>query len=104
MNGLTDDQVRFEVKCHTDSANIDEAVSYVVNYMEARKAPHTYELLDSDRKIKRNVKFEDDSSECDESDSDIRDELRLRFKKRKRSVRKVAKIGKRSENTDKVRY
>ena len=40
LNGLADDQARFEVEYHKDPTHIDEAISHVVNYMEARKAPN----------------------------------------------------------------
>ena len=56
LNGLTDDQARFEVEYHNDPSNIDEAVSHVVNYMEARKAPNVHELGDGD-KIRRKKLF-----------------------------------------------
>ena len=90
LNGLIDDQARFEVEYHKDPSNIDEAVSHVVNYMEAKKTPHTDEGCETGKDRKKTVRFESDSSETDESDSsDLRDELRLRLKKRKKSVRKV---------------
>ena len=90
LNGLIDDQARFEVEYHKDPSNIDEAVSHVVNYMEAKKTPHTDEGCETGKDRKKTVRFESDSSETDESDSsDHRDELRLRLKKRKKSVRKV---------------
>ena len=40
LNGLLDDQARFEVEYHKDPSNIDEAVCQVVSYMEAKKVPH----------------------------------------------------------------
>ena len=105
MNDLEDDQARFEVEYHKDPANIDEAVSHVVNYMEARKAPYVYEIADGDRIRKKNVTFEDqDSTDSEDSDTDIRDELRLRFKKREKSVKKVAKTGKHSEKRAKPEH
>lgn len=66
--------------------------------MEARKAPHVYELADGDGIRKKNVRFGDFSSDSTDSESDIRDELRLRFKKRKRSVRKVVKTGRKNSH------
>ena len=102
LNGLADDQARFEVEYHKDPVNIDEAVSHVVSYMEAKKTPSMYEMADGDRLRKPKVKFNDyDSSDSEESDTDFRDELRLRFKKRKRTVRKIVKTDKRPENETK---
>ncbi|MEW8546856.1 MAG: hypothetical protein AB2693_25355 [Candidatus Thiodiazotropha sp.] len=90
LNGLIDDQARFEVEYHKDPTNIDEAVSHVVNYMEAKKTPHTDEGWEVGKDRKKKVQFESESSETDESD----DDLRLRLKKRKKSVRKVMKAKK----------
>ena len=95
LNGLADDQARFEVEYHKDPSNIDEAVSHVVNYMEARKAPNTNDFRDGEKTRRKNVTFLNrDSSDSEDSDSDFRNEMRLRLKKRKRSVRKVVKTDK----------
>ena len=52
LDRLTDDQARFEVEYHKDPTHIDEAVSHVVNYMEARKVPNGCEMGDADRRGK----------------------------------------------------
>ena len=79
LNGLTDDQAGFEVEYHKDPSNIDEAVSHVVNYMEARKAPNVHELGDGDKIRRKNVTFHNHDSV--DSDSDFKIEMHLRLKK-----------------------
>ena len=54
---------------------------------------------------KKNVTFNDhDSSDSEDGDSDFTNELRLRFKKRKRSVRKVANTSKNDGKNAKTEY
>ena len=80
LNCLTDDQARFDVEYHKDPSNIDEAVSHVVNYMEARKAPNVHELGDGDKIRRKNVTFHNhDSSDSEDSYLDLKNEMRLRL-------------------------
>ena len=103
LNGLADDQARFEVEYHKDPSNIDEAVSHVVNYMEARKTPKVHDLGDGDKFKGKNVTFQDsDSSDSEDSDLDFKNEMRLRLKKRQKSVRQVAKTDKKNGRTVKT--
>ena len=100
LNGLADDQARFEVEYHKDPSNIDEAVSHVVNYMEACKTPKVHDLGDGDKFKRKNVTFQDSDSE--DSDLDFKNEMRLRLKKRQKSVRQVAKTDKKNGRTVKT--
>ena len=90
LNGLQDDRARFEIEYHKEPDNIDEAVSHVVNYTEAKRkliAPeHNY-----DRRNARAVKCVESITEPDSSDEE-HTVLRSKpkgTKKKKKSIRKT---------------
>lgn len=56
LDGLNDENARFQIEFVKDPADIDEAIRYVINITEARKASYTDDQDKRPQKIARQVK------------------------------------------------
>lgn len=66
LDGLQDEEARFEVEFNKDPFSIDEAVDYVVNFLEVRRKPSTQQVY-YERQNKRPTRQITDSRESQSS-------------------------------------
>ena len=90
LNGLKNEEARFEVEYNKEPTNINEAVFHVVNYIQTRKSTHdTY----SDKKYKKyvrrtSVESSEDEDSTVENDYEHAYRLNLKPEMRKTPIKK----------------
>ena len=108
LNGLRDNDARFEIEYNKEPEDIDEAVYHAVNFLQTRRRSNPDAFADKKfkkfaRRATDEIVYDSDGEEYQEDVTDIDHVYRIPAKSEKPAVKKQVKQEQKSENVDNVK-
>ena len=108
LDGLRDNDARFEIEYNKEPEDIDEAVYHSVNFLQTRRRSNPDAFADKKfkkfaRRATDEIVYDSDGEEYQEDVTDIDHVYRIPAKSEKSAVKKQVKQEQKSENVDNVK-
>ena len=108
LDGLRDNDARFEIEYNKEPEDIDEAVYHAVNFLQTRRRSNPDAFADKKfkkfaRRATDEIVYDSDGEEYQEDVTDIDHVYRIPAKSEKPAVKKQVKQEQKSENVDHVK-
>ena len=108
LDGLRDNDARFEIEYNKEPEDIDEAVYHAVNFLQTRRRSNPDAFADKKfkkfaRRATDEIVYDSDGEEYQEDVTDIDHVYRIPAKSEKPAVKKQVKQEQKSENVDNVK-
>ena len=108
LDGLRDNDARFEIEYNKEPEDIDEAVYHAVNFLQTRRRSNQDAFADKKfkkfaRRATDEIVYDSDGEEYQEDVTDIDHVYRIPAKSEKPAVKKQVKQEQKSENVDNVK-
>ena len=108
LDGLRDNDDRFEIEYNKEPEDIDEAVYHAVNFLQTRRRSNPDAFADKKfkkfaRRATDEIVYDSDGEECQEDVTDMDHVYRIPAKSEKPAVKKQVKQEQKSENVDHVK-